>query len=162
MIQLYHFGRLKGETAGSMTHHPDFPGKAAVIEQCRGYRWAGSFGATSPAEEAILLDLLAGGHPRGQHVSLSRQLRPPIRRFQRIGRVSVVPFHIPWSTDRRDVLTRQPQPGLDLCPVVPGVQDPPPERPDPLPLQSTEEGHLGDHQSVLALQAESLNVRKKL
>ena len=33
MIQLYHFGRLR-ETAGLITRHPDFPGKAAVIEQC--------------------------------------------------------------------------------------------------------------------------------
>src|SRR5262249_8782016 len=38
--------------------------------------------------------------------------------------------------------TRQPEPGLDLRTVVAGVQDPPPERPDPLPSQPIEERYL--------------------
>src|SRR4051794_22165731 len=68
----------------------------------------------------------------------------PIRRFQGIGRICLVPFHIArWSVDRRDVLTRQAQPGLDLGPMVAGMEDTPPEGPDSLPPQPTEERHLG-------------------
>ena len=74
---------------------------------------------------------------------IGRRAPTPLRRFQRIGRISLVPFHIAgWSVDRRDVLTRQPQPGLDLGPMVAGVEDSPPERPDSLPFQPTEERHL--------------------
>jgi hypothetical protein len=40
------------------------------------------------------------------------------------------------------VLTSQAQPGLDLRSMVAGVEDTPPERPDPLPFEPTEERHL--------------------
>ena len=71
MNQLYHFERLR-ETAGLITRHPDFPGKAAVIEQCaEDIGGLVRSGRITGEQEVILLDLLAGGHPRGQHVSLS-------------------------------------------------------------------------------------------
>lgn len=71
MIQLYHFERLR-ETAGLITRHPDFPGKAAVIKRC-AEEIGGPVrsGRITGEQEVILLDFLAGGHPRGQHVSLS-------------------------------------------------------------------------------------------
>src|SRR5262249_18512647 len=77
-------------------------------------------------------------------LALLRQLRPPICRFQRIGRISLVPFHIPgWSVDRGDVLPCQAQPGLNLSPMVARMEDTPPERPDPLPFQPPKERYLG-------------------
>jgi hypothetical protein len=71
MTQLYHFERLK-ESAGLITHHPDFPSKAAVIEQCaEDIDGLVRSGRITEEQGVILQDLLAEGPPRGQHVSLS-------------------------------------------------------------------------------------------
>jgi len=70
MNQLYHFERLK-ESAGLITRHPDFPGKAEVIDQCaEDIDGLVRSGGITGEQGVILLDLLAVGHPRGQHVSL--------------------------------------------------------------------------------------------
>jgi len=70
MNQLYHFERLK-ESTGLIYRHPDFPGKAGVIEQCaEDIGGLVDSGRITGEQGAILLDLLAGGHPPGQHVSL--------------------------------------------------------------------------------------------
>src|SRR5882724_2614443 len=42
------------------------------------------------------------------------------------------------AVDRRNVLSRQPRPGLHLGPMMAGVQDTSPEHPNP-PLQAAEE-----------------------
>src|SRR5262249_26526709 len=64
------------------------------------------------------------------------------RRFQGVGRIGLVPLHVAGrAVDRGDRLVPgQPQPRLDLGSVVAGVQDAPPEYPDPLPAQAAEEG----------------------
>ena len=109
MNQLYHFERLR-ETAGLITPPSRLPRQGCGDRAMRrGYRWAGSFG-TPRRRTRIDTAGSPGGAPSSGAACLAllRRLRPPIRRFQRIGRVSVVPFHIPgWSIDRRDVLTRR-------------------------------------------------------
>ena len=77
MNRLYHFERLK-ESAGLITRHPDFPGKAAVIEQCvaeiHGLVRSGSI---TGQQGVTLLDILAGSHPRGHDNSLSCEVYAP-------------------------------------------------------------------------------------
>ena len=71
MNQHYHFEGLK-ESAILITRHPDFSGKAAVIEQCaEDIDGLVRSGRITEEQAVILQDLLAGGHPLGQHVSLS-------------------------------------------------------------------------------------------
>jgi hypothetical protein len=77
MNQLYHFERLK-EWAGLITGHPDFPGKAAVIEQCaEDIDGLVRSGRITGEQGGMLQDLLAGVNPREQHVSLSRNSYGP-------------------------------------------------------------------------------------
>jgi hypothetical protein len=76
-------------------------------------------------------------------VSDTLTLCPPVGRPHGVRRVGLLPRHVPRRpVDRRDLPPGQPQPDLDLGPVVAGVEDPPPEGPDPLPLQAAEEGPL--------------------
>src|SRR4051812_39946309 len=73
----------------------------------------------------------------------SQRSAPSLRRLRRVRRVARGPRPSPRGpVDRGDVLPRQPQPRLHLGPVVAGVQLPPPEHPNPLPLQTAEEGAL--------------------
>jgi hypothetical protein len=65
MNRLYHFERLK-DSAGLITRHPDFPGKAAVIEECAAEINAVVIAGSITGEQGVtLLDLHAGSHPRG-------------------------------------------------------------------------------------------------
>ena len=62
MNRLHHFEQLK-DSAGLITRHPDFPGKAAVIEQCAAEINALVLAGSITGEQGVtLLDLLAGSH----------------------------------------------------------------------------------------------------
>ena len=82
------------------------------------------------------------GHPRPAR-RISAELTSALRRFERVGWVGLLPGHIArWSVDGRYVASGQAQPTLYLRSVVSGVQHAPPEHPDPLAQQSTEERSL--------------------
>ena len=54
------------------------------------------------------------------------------RRLQRVSRVGLVPIHVAGlPVGRRDVLPDQPQSGLHLGPMMAGMQNTPPECPNP-------------------------------
>src|SRR5947208_2915894 len=64
----------------------------------------------------------------------------PASRFHRVRRIGTGRPYVPRRpVDRRHLLPRQPQPGLDLGAVVAGVEDAPPEDPESLPIQAAEE-----------------------
>ncbi len=72
-----------------------------------------------------------GGDPSQR--SPSSEPQEWLRRFHRVGWVSLVPCHIPgWSANCRDMLLQLVQICLNLCPLKAGVQDSPPKHPDPL------------------------------
>jgi hypothetical protein len=64
MDRIHHFERLK-ESAGLIIRHPDFPGKAAVVEQ-RAAEIHGLVrsGGITGQQGVTLLDLLGGSHPQ--------------------------------------------------------------------------------------------------
>ena len=68
----------------------------------------------------------------------------PLRRLDRISRIGFAPGYVPGRpVDRRNrLMPGQSQPRLNLGPVMSGMQHPPPEHPNPLPLQAAEEGPL--------------------
>src|SRR5215471_2309917 len=70
-----------------------------------------------------------------------RRSAPSPRRLQGVGWVGLVPLHVARRpVDGRDRLVPgEAQPGLHLRSMMAGVQDAPPEDPNPLSLQAAEE-----------------------